>query len=136
MERGLDFVVTFLIYDFISYREMLTSKNSFKELAIGWCAPAPAILAVLLLIFIIYFVGSAIVNMLYKTKLVYPHKHIRNTTIIVSEKNFIDKERRKVYSQERVIFSPALSEARYGMQRAVEESGGARVMQPLDTSDC
>jgi len=68
VERGLGFVVMFHIYAFISYREILTSKKSCKELAIGWCASTPAILAVLLLIFILYIVGSAIVNMLYKNK--------------------------------------------------------------------
>ena len=68
MARGLNFIVMVNNYAFIFYREILTCKKSCKELAIGWCAHTPAILAVLSLIFILYIVGTALVNMLYKNK--------------------------------------------------------------------
>lgn len=68
MAQGLGFVVMVHNYAFISYREILNCKKSCKDLAIGWCAPTPAILAVLSLIFILYIVGSALANMLYQNK--------------------------------------------------------------------
>ena len=46
MAQGLGFVVMVHNYAFISYREILTCKKSCQDLAIGWWAPTPAILAV------------------------------------------------------------------------------------------